>query len=55
MDDKVTYFNGVEYLHSKFNTATKQKDLPENVKKAIQGDKYIEPIPQEEIQADEIV
>ena len=54
MDDKVTYFNGVEYLHSKFNTEAKRKDLPENVKKAILGDKYIEPTI-EEPTVDEIV
>ena len=42
--DAITYFNGVEYLHSKFNTEAKRKDLPENVKKAILGNDYVEPL-----------
>ena len=53
--DAVTYFNGIKYLHSKFNTATKRKDLPENVKKAILGNKYVGPIIEEPIILEEIV
>ncbi len=36
----VTRFGGIKYEHSKFTTAAKQKNLPEEVKKAIQGKKY---------------
>ena len=39
----VTGYKGVTYIHSKYTTAAKQKTLPEPVKKAIQGDKYVEP------------
>ena len=39
----ITIYKGVKYEHSKYNTAAKQKNLPEQVKKAIQGDKYVEP------------
>ena len=38
-----THFNGIVYNHSDYTTAAKQKNLPEQVKKAIQGDKYVEP------------
>lgn len=50
----VTYFNGVEYKHSEYSTKAKRKNLPENVKKAILGDKYVEPIDVEPI-VEEIV
>jgi hypothetical protein len=36
--DAITYFGGKKYLHSDYNTAAKQKNLPEQVIKAIQGD-----------------
>ena len=43
MDKLVTFYGGVKYDHSLYATAAKQKNLPEPVKKAIQGDKYVEP------------
>ena len=43
----VTFYKGVMYIHSEYNTAAKQKKLPEAVKKAIQKDKYKEPIIEE--------
>jgi hypothetical protein len=42
MENATTFYNGKKYLHSDYQTATKQKSLPEPVKKAIQGDKYVE-------------
>jgi hypothetical protein len=36
--DAITYFGGKKYLHSDYNTPAKQKNLPEQVIKAIQGD-----------------
>jgi hypothetical protein len=41
--DAITYFGGKEYLHSDYTTAAKQKNLPESVINAIQGN--VEPIP----------
>lgn len=38
-----TYYKGITYDHKDYTTAAKQKTLPEPVKKAIQGDKYVEP------------
>lgn len=43
MENAITFYQGKKYLHSDYQTATKQKSLPEPVKKAIQGDKYVEP------------
>jgi len=43
-----TIFGGKSYLHSDYTTAAKRKNLPEEVKKAILGDKYEEPIVVEE-------
>ena len=43
-----TIFGGKSYLHSDYTTAAKRKNLPEEVKKAILGDKYEEPIVEEE-------
>jgi len=34
-DKKKTIYNGVAYKHSDYTTATKQKDLPQQVKDAI--------------------
>ena len=39
----ITRFGGVIYDHSKYKTVKSMQDLPENVKKAIQKDKYKEP------------
>ena len=39
----VTEHKGKVYYHDEYTTAAKQKNLPEQVKKAIQGDKYVEP------------
>jgi hypothetical protein len=39
----VTQFGGKKYFHKDYTTAAKQKNLPEAVKKAIQGEKYVEP------------
>jgi len=39
----VTLFCGIEYKHSEYTTATKRKNLPENVKKAIMGKDYVAP------------
>jgi hypothetical protein len=36
--DTITYFGGKKYLHSDYNNPAKQKNLPETVLKAIQGD-----------------
>jgi apolipoprotein N-acyltransferase len=44
--DAITYFGGKEYLHSDYSTPAKQKNLPEQVIKAIQGN--IEQTPQVE-------
>jgi len=46
--DAITSFKGQKYLHSDYNTVAKRKNLPEEVKKAILGDKYEEPIVEEE-------
>jgi hypothetical protein len=35
--DAITYFGGKTYLHSDYTTAAKQKNLPESVINAIQG------------------
>jgi hypothetical protein len=35
--DAITYFGGKKYLHSDYNNPAKQKNLPETVLKAIQG------------------
>ena len=40
----VTRFGGQVYLHSDYTTAAKRKNLPEQVKKAILGKDYKEPI-----------
>jgi len=39
-----TIFNGSAYLHSQYVTAAKRKNLPEEVKKAIMGKDYVEPV-----------
>jgi hypothetical protein len=44
--DAITYFGGKKYLHSDYPNAAKQKNLPESVLKAIQGD--VEQTPVEE-------
>jgi hypothetical protein len=41
--DAITYFGGKKYLHSDYNTLAKQKNLPESVLKAIQGDVQEDP------------
>ena len=38
-----TISKGIIYEHSKFTTAAKRKNLPEQVKKAILGKDYKEP------------
>jgi len=38
-----TRFQGKSYNHDDFKTKAKRKDLPEEVKKAILGKKYVEP------------
>jgi len=38
-----TYFQGKSYNHDDFKTTAKRKNLPEEVKNAILGKKYIEP------------
>jgi len=43
MNNPTTYFGGQVYVHADYTTAAKQKTLPEPVKKAIQGEKYVEP------------
>jgi hypothetical protein len=42
--DATTYFGGKKYLHSDYNTPAKQKNLPESVLKAIQGDVETAPV-----------
>lgn len=42
--EAVTFHGGKRYLHSEYTTAAKRKNLPENVKKAIMGKDYVEPI-----------
>jgi hypothetical protein len=44
--DATTYFGGKKYLHSDYTTAAKQKNLPESVINAIQGN--VEQTPQVE-------
>ena len=41
--DAITYHGGQAYKHSEYTTATKRKNLPENVKKAIMGKDYVAP------------
>ncbi len=38
-----TRFQGKSYNHDDFKITEKRKNLPEKVKKAIQGDAYVEP------------
>jgi hypothetical protein len=42
--DAITYFGGKKYLHSDYNTPAKQKNLPESVIKAIQGNVETAPV-----------
>ena len=44
MTNNITFFGSKEYKHSEYTTATKQKTLPEEVKIAILGEKYVAPI-----------
>jgi hypothetical protein len=57
MKNSETHFGGVCYKHSDFNTVAKRKNLPEEVKKAILGKDYVEPVeePTEPINESEIV
>lgn len=41
---KVTYFKSVAYKHNDYATTAKRKNLPEQVKKAILGKDYVEPV-----------
>jgi len=39
-----TNFQGQVYKHEEYTTAAKRKNLPEEVKKAIMGKDYVEPV-----------